>query len=158
MKTWLCLETLGATIISKGSATLILQSFVDLIEGLVLISSTVIGYSVKGTYQYITTYVNSLDRGMFDVVWQRQVPLKVSVFTWRILRDRLPTQDNLLRRGIIHQDDTPCIGGCRSSETAEHLLLRCDIFGSVWHYVYQCAGISFIAPPRSRRQRSRKNF
>jgi len=107
---------------------------------------TVAGYSVKGTYQYITTTDNSLERGRFDVVWQRQVPLKVSVFTWRLLRDRLPTRDNLLHRGIIHQDGTSCIGGCGSSETAAHLILQCDVFGSMWHYVYRWVGISFIAP------------
>jgi len=92
---------------------------------------TVAGYSVKGTYQYITTSVNSLERSMFDAVWQRQVPLKVSVFTWRLLRQRLPTRDNLLCRGIICQDGTSCIGGCGFSETVAHLILQCDVFGSV---------------------------
>jgi hypothetical protein len=107
---------------------------------------TVAGYSVKGTYQYITTSVNSIERGRFDAVWQRQVPLKVSVFTWRLLRQRLPTRDNLLRRGIIYQDGTFCIGGCGCAETAAHLILQCEVFGSVWHYVYRWVGISFIAP------------
>ena len=94
----------------------------------------VASFSVKGTYQYITTSVDPLDRGMYDDVSQRQVPLKVFVFSWRLLRDRLPIRDNLLRRGIIYQDGISCIGGCRTSENATHLLFRCDIFGTVWHY------------------------
>ncbi|KEH41179.1 hypothetical protein MTR_1g046260 [Medicago truncatula] len=51
-----------------------------------------------------------------------------------------------LFRGITHQDDTSCIGGGGCSETAAHLILHCDVFGSVWHYVYRWVGISFIAP------------
>ena len=90
---------------------------------------------------------NPLDRGMFDVVWQRQVPLKVSVFSWRLIRDRLPTKDNLLHKGILHQDEyISCIGGCGLPETAMHLLFCCDIFGIVWHHLYQGVGISIIAP------------
>ena len=68
------------------------------------------------------------------------------MFTWRLLRQRLPTRDNLLRKGIIRQDGTSCIRGCGFSETAAHLILQCDVFGSVWYYVYQWVGISFIAP------------
>jgi len=37
-------------------------------------------------------------------IWHKDVPLKVVVFVWRLFRDRLPTKDNLLRRGVIHQD------------------------------------------------------
>jgi hypothetical protein len=29
------------------------------------------------------------------------VPLKVSIFAWRLLQDRLPTKSNMLNRGII---------------------------------------------------------
>jgi hypothetical protein len=36
-----------------------------------------------------------------DLIWHRQVPLKVSIFAWRLLRDRLPTKTNLVVRGII---------------------------------------------------------
>jgi len=79
-------------------------------------------------------------------VWQKQVPLKVSVFVWRFLRNQLPTKDNLLCMRIIHHDDMSCIGGCGSSETADHLLFRCDHFGMVWHLLFQWLGISFIAP------------
>lgn len=89
------------------------------------------GYTVKGTYIYPTTAEAPTERNLFDVVWKKQVPLKVSVFAWRLLRNRLPTKNNLFRRRIIHQDNTACIGGCGSSKTADHLLFRCDYFGTV---------------------------
>jgi len=65
------------------------------------------------------------------------------VFIWRLLHNRLPTKDNLLRRGAIHHDDTLCVGGCGCPETLHHLFCRCDIFGRVWLLVYQWLGISF---------------
>jgi len=39
------------------------------------------------------------------------VPLKVVVFAWRLFRDRLPTKDNLLRRGVINHDSRMCVAG-----------------------------------------------
>jgi hypothetical protein len=104
------------------------------------------GYSVKGTYQFLTLPDTSMVRGLFDAAWLKQVPLKVSIFVWRLLRNRLPTKDNLFRRRALHQDDIYCIGGCGSMESTCHLLIRCDIFGSVWYRVYRWLGIYFISP------------
>jgi hypothetical protein len=102
------------------------------------------GYSVKGTYTYLTTSGIPSASGMFDDLWNKQIPLKVSVFVWRLLRNRLSTKDNLIRRHIILIDDTSCIGGCSSSETTDHFFFRCDHFGMVWHRIYQWLRISFI--------------
>jgi len=70
----------------------------------------------------------------------------VSVFAWRLTRNRLPTKDNLIRRRIIQHDNASCISGCGSGETADHLLFRCDHFGRVWHRIYQWLDISFTVP------------
>ncbi|KAK2359509.1 homeobox-leucine zipper protein ATHB-15 [Trifolium repens] len=35
------------------------------------------------------------------LVWHPHVPLKVSIFVWPLLRDRLPTKANLVTRGIL---------------------------------------------------------
>ena len=36
-----------------------------------------------------------------NLVWHKQVPLKVSIVAWRLPKDRLPTKLNLQRRGIL---------------------------------------------------------
>ena len=69
------------------------------------------GYSVKGTYNFLTTADESIARGLFNDVWHKNVPLKVSIFAWRLLRNRLPTKDNLLRRRVLQHDDISCAGG-----------------------------------------------
>jgi hypothetical protein len=56
------------------------------------------GYSVKGTYAYLTMPGVPSDHGQFDDVWLKEVSLKVSVFVWRLLRTRIPTKENLFRR------------------------------------------------------------
>ena len=95
-------------------------------------------YSVKGVYTYLSTadVLEDLGVSVFEGVWQKQVPLKVSVFAWRLLRNRLPTKDNLIRRRIIQHDNDLYIGECSLGETADHLLFRCDYFDMVWYRIY----------------------
>jgi hypothetical protein len=58
------------------------------------------------THDYVT-----LDAAE-DLTWHTHVPLKVSIFVWRLLRDRLPTKANLVSRGIISADTQHCVAGC----------------------------------------------
>jgi len=77
-----------------------------------------------------------LETGLFNAAWLKHVLLKVSMFVWRLLRNRLPTKDNLLRRRVITHDDTICAGGCGCPESSGHLFFHCDFFGSLWQLVY----------------------
>ena len=58
------------------------------------------GYTVSGAYHILTTPTEPTDVGLLDLVWHKQVPLKVSIFAWRLLRDRLPTKNNLVREEV----------------------------------------------------------
>lgn len=49
----------------------------------------VCGYSVKGTYSFLTTAVEPTTRGLVDDIWHKNVSSKVSIFFWRLLRNRL---------------------------------------------------------------------
>ena len=53
---------------------------------------------------------------MSDLVWHNQVPLKVSIFAWRLLHDRLPTKSNLVIRDIISSESRFCVFGCGQVE------------------------------------------
>ena len=57
------------------------------------------GYSIKAMYHYLTRPDVIVEPSISAAAWLKQVPLKVSVFVWRLLRNRLPTKDNLLREG-----------------------------------------------------------
>ncbi|CAJ2644200.1 unnamed protein product [Trifolium pratense] len=102
------------------------------------------GYTVRGVYQLLTTQ----DAVTLDVasglIWHRQVPLKVSICAWRLLRDRLPTKANLVIRGILSTEAHLCVSGCGEVETVQHLFLYCSSFGSIWSLVSSWIGSSLV--------------
>ena len=49
--------------------------------------------------------------GVAALVWHNNVPLKVSIFAWRLLRNRLPTRQNLVHRGILSDTAASCLLG-----------------------------------------------
>jgi len=69
---------------------------------------------------------------MVTDVWHRYIPTKVSLLVRRLLRNRLPTKDNLLRRRVVQAEDTVSAYGCGESESANHLFLECDVPNTVW--------------------------
>ena len=103
-------------------------------------------YTVRSAYksmihhQLIDTTVST------KVLWHKDIPLKVVLFTWRLFRDRLPTKDNLHRRGVIAADDRLCVGGCGLLESSTHLFLHCNIFGDVWHLIHRWLGVCTVLP------------
>ncbi|XP_024636555.1 uncharacterized protein [Medicago truncatula] len=98
------------------------------------------GYSVRGAYDLLTLGDDSHMGLPFQLVWHPQVPLKVSVFAWRLIRDRLPTKANLAIRGVVPADDIFCVSGCGHVETAAHLFLSCTTFASLWQQVRDWIG------------------
>lgn len=103
------------------------------------------GYSVRGTYHFLTLADKPMDRGLIHNVWYKQVPSKVSLFPWRLLRDRIPTKNNLVRRCVLQPNDNLCVGGCGLIETAYHLFIICDIFRSIWYLVWQWFAITSVS-------------
>lgn len=63
----------------------------------------------------------------FKIIWKNHALVKVSTTTWRLLGNRLPTKDNLLRRNIIpSREEAKCIFCNSTTESAAHLFLECD--------------------------------
>jgi len=81
------------------------------------------GYSVRGVYDLLTSHEQPHLHQNLELIWHKQVPLKVSIFAWRLLRDRLPTKENLANRGIISLEARMCLGGCGHVEDLNHLFL-----------------------------------
>ncbi|MCI71093.1 heat-shock protein, partial [Trifolium medium] len=45
------------------------------------------GYTVRGAYQLLTAQDTVTLDAAAGLIWHSQVPLKVSIFAWRLLRD-----------------------------------------------------------------------
>ena len=90
-------------------------------------------FSVRSLYNFLTLQPPAEQPDDASSIWHKDVPLKVVLFAWRLIRDRLPTKDNLLRRGVIHFDSRLCVAGCGTIETSYHLFLHCNflvLFGT----------------------------
>jgi len=88
-----------------------------------------------------STYHLFLNCNLFDSVWQHssneEVPLKFSIFVWRLLRDRIPTMDNLIRRQILQPNMHLCVGGCGKHENiywSPLFILRFFWKNLVWYF------------------------
>ena len=66
------------------------------------------GYTVRSAYQLLTTQDTSQVEGADALVWHKHVPLKVSIFAWRLVKNRLPTRANLVYRDILSN----AVAGC----------------------------------------------
>ncbi|GKE59948.1 RNA-directed DNA polymerase, eukaryota, partial [Tanacetum coccineum] len=56
--------------------------------------------------------------------WIKCIPIKVNVFVWKALQDRLPTRSNLVRRNILI-DSLSCPICDGEPEDSSHLFFRC---------------------------------
>ncbi|XP_045802599.1 uncharacterized protein LOC123896228 [Trifolium pratense] len=97
---------------------------------------------VAGGYQILTHQASDALHDAENLIWHPQVPLKVSIFAWRLLRDRLPTRANLVSRGVLSSTADACVFGCGVTESAHHLFLSCSTVGSLWDLVRAWVGIS----------------
>lgn len=64
-------------------------------------------FSVKSTYEKLLDLVIAEDRWqedekmVFEGIWKSAAPLKVIVFSWKALLNRIPTKSNLRIRNVF---------------------------------------------------------
>ena len=78
-------------------------------------------YSFSGAYNLTTAQHQTPYLVAASAIWNKDVPLKVGLYAWRLFRDRLPTKDNLLRGSVITTDLRLCVAGCGYEESVAHL-------------------------------------
>ncbi|XP_058746316.1 uncharacterized protein LOC131619210 [Vicia villosa] len=72
------------------------------------------------------------------VIWEAQIPSKVQLFGWRMLRDSLPTRNQLLKRRIIqHIHEDTCIFCEQQKEDNPHLFMLCPMIQRLWRNIAQ---------------------
>ena len=75
----------------------------------------------------------------FRFIWGVRLPLKVKIFLWLVLKGKILTKDNLLRRGW--SGDEACVF-CGMDENINHLFLVCSLSKFIWNIV----GCAFNLP------------
>ncbi|GAU37692.1 hypothetical protein TSUD_164950 [Trifolium subterraneum] len=86
---------------------------------------------------------------MLPKVWKTWAPSKVTIFSWQLLQDRLPTRKNLWQRGVIGDASASlCVICGLSSESADHLFGSCNQISQVWYGILGWLGVELV-PHRS---------
>ncbi|GJX44734.1 putative RNA-directed DNA polymerase, eukaryota, reverse transcriptase zinc-binding domain protein [Tanacetum coccineum] len=66
--------------------------------------------------------------------WNKNLPIKINIHSWRLSLNRLPTQFNLDRHGIDF-NSVRCLVCDSDIETDLHLFLKCPIAISIWNSI-----------------------
>ena len=72
-----------------------------------------------------------LDVGPNATRWNRAIPIKVSVFLWRLSLNKLPSKVNLDKKGI-DVDSLLCPICNKDVETVNNLFFTCDMAKDLW--------------------------
>uniref|UniRef100_A0A8I6X3U8 Reverse transcriptase domain-containing protein n=1 Tax=Hordeum vulgare subsp. vulgare TaxID=112509 RepID=A0A8I6X3U8_HORVV len=75
-------------------------------------------------------------------LWKAPMPLKIKIFVWQLLRDRLPSGTEVLKR---HGPGNGLCPLCQIPETGTHILLSCISAQELWCYVREALGPEWAA-------------
>ncbi|GAU47989.1 hypothetical protein TSUD_272340 [Trifolium subterraneum] len=89
-------------------------------------------YNVKSAYSYLTESDVHLNEDYNRFMRVKSLPLKVNLLMWRLFLNKLPTKDNLLRRGILDGSGILCDTLCGKEENVDHLFFQCEHYGKIW--------------------------
>lgn len=76
--------------------------------------------------------------------------LYVNIFAWRLLRYRLPTVDNLIKRRVLQPNSIFCLGGCGFQKDIYHLFLVCDFYRLIWYEIYNWVDLISVKPAHAK--------
>jgi hypothetical protein len=110
-------------------------------------------FTVKSTYTLIADLSNfdvlkaQWHAGIFKAIWKTPTPSKVCGFVWQLMHDRIPTRNNLAKRGIVAIGEASLCTLCgEENETAAHLFLYCEIAQMVWMEIFDWLKVPFGLP------------
>ncbi|XP_028246765.1 uncharacterized protein LOC114424098 [Glycine soja] len=89
-------------------------------------------YSTKSAYRLLMEVTTGAeeDTNLMEL-WNLKIPLKQTVFAWRLIKDRLPTRTNLRTRQV-ELNDSRCPLCNRLDEDATHLFFHCTKTLPLW--------------------------
>jgi hypothetical protein len=90
------------------------------------------GYMVKRVYKMLPDEEQHVHPPFTDIVWNKAVPLKISLFVWRLLNKRISRTINFVYRGVLHSRTLDYFRSCVKQETVNHLFVECNLFGCEW--------------------------
>ena len=98
-------------------------------------------FSVASARNYIDSKTLVVDHSATR--WNSLVPIKVNIFTWWLTLNKIPTRDNLDKRGIdIHSLLCPVCD--LEIETVGHLFFSCQMARDIWKKYRSMVGFGLV--------------
>ncbi|MCH79506.1 LINE-1 reverse transcriptase like [Trifolium medium] len=111
-------------------------------------------FTVKSTYLMLGTVFDSgsefsaNELRVLHGMWKSPAPSKVLAFSWKLLRNRIPTRTSLAHRGIqVVGGSLDCVHCSGWEEDTPHLFLFCDFAAQVWNAIFRWLGVVIVMPP-----------
>jgi hypothetical protein len=105
-------------------------------------------YAVKDGYCFLRkTFLPELELSedvgrIVKKNWASLAPLKVIIFPWQLLFQRLPTRANLFKRGVFRSPSQTHYVWCHfEMESEVHLFTKCSVAVEVWAAIYSWLGL-----------------
>ncbi|KAK2352803.1 hypothetical protein QL285_090514 [Trifolium repens] len=114
------------------------------------IPSTAASFSVKSAYldllnRLVLPPLDDSKLISLGRMWKNNVPSKISIFSWRLLLEKLPTRESLFSKGVITNAlEKGCVLCCNHVETTPHIFLQCHTSNSVWLNIFKWMGLTPI--------------
>ena len=104
--------------------------------------------SSKGSFEVSTFYRVLSPPGSISFpwkgIWRTKALLRVAFFAWTAARSKIPTIDNLRRRGMIMVNR--CFLCKLDGELVDHLLLHCKVANALWNVFFSRVGLCWVMP------------
>ncbi|XP_058767576.1 uncharacterized protein LOC131641289 [Vicia villosa] len=99
-------------------------------------------YSVKEVYKSLEQEDHQARSLPWCKIWIKAIPSNVSCLVWRVLQNRIPTKDNLLKRGVLSNSQLGCAGECGREESVSHLFFECPKIAGLWMLMCNWLGVT----------------
>jgi hypothetical protein len=90
--------------------------------------------SLKQAYDFILPQVQELHWA--KLVWNADIPPSRSLLAWRLMHEKLPTDENLMTRGCAVP--SMCNFCCNHVETSFHIFFECQFAIKLWSWLAGC--------------------
>lgn len=87
-------------------------------------------FTVKSLYSALKTQHYAFPH---KKVWKFKIPLKIEVFLWLFLKNKILTKDNLYKRGWKKKDKLCQF--CSNTESLQHLFFECPLAHFLWNVI-----------------------
>ncbi|XP_014626117.1 uncharacterized protein [Glycine max] len=89
-------------------------------------------FSTKSAYKVLQeSHHSDSEDNVLKSMWKLKIPPKVSAFSWRFFKNRLPTRDNLRKRQVT-MSSYSCPLCDHEEESIYHLMFNCEKTRSLW--------------------------